>query len=502
MASVTTHDAKVIADGAAASGLPRSTPEAQGIASAALWEFVAAANERIHDLHSLMLLRHGRVVAEGWWAPYAPPYPHMLFSLSKSFTSTAAGLAAAEGRLRLDDPVLGFFPEKAPAVVSGNLAAMRVRDLLTMTTGHAEDTTGRLRERPDGDWAAAFLELPVEYAPGTHFLYNSGATYMVSAIVQRVTGQRVLDYLRPRLFEPLGITEPTWQTCPHGVDTGGWGLSVKTEDIARFGQLYLQDGVWNGERLLPAGWVEEASAAQVPNGSNPDSDWNQGYGYQFWRCRHGAYRGDGAFGQFCLVMPEQDAVLALTAGTGDLQGVLNVVWEHLLPALASNAPLPDDPAAHTALRQRLASLSLPTPTGKTASPRMASVSGATYRFVDNPGSMESIALTFGDDGACVLHLRDGVREQTLTCAGRGVWSLPGAAITFDSRDGAPTPATASGAWTSDDTYTMRLAFYETPFCPTVTLHFDENGDRLTLDYRRNVAFGSLEGPHLVGRRNR
>ncbi len=318
--------------------LPRSTPEAQGIPSAAVTAFLAAVEQHDCGLHSLMLLRHGHVVAEGWWSPYTPSAPHMLYSLSKSFTSTAIGLAVAEGRLSVDDPVLAFFPAEAPRKPSANLAAMRMRHLLSMSTGHDHDTTEYLWKRRDGDWPRAFLTRPVAYAPGTHFLYNTGATYMLSAIIQRVTGQTLLEYLRPRLLEPLGIEGATWQTCPRGVNTGGFGLSIKTEDIARFGQLYLQRGMWQGRRLLPEAWVADASAAQVSNATNTEVDWQQGYGYQFWRCRHGAYRGDGAFGQFCVILPDQDAVVAITAGSPNMQAVLNLIWAHLLPAM----PVPAD----------------------------------------------------------------------------------------------------------------------------------------------------------------
>src|SRR6185436_16579471 len=150
--------------------------------------FVEAVEQQIDSLHSFMLLRHGHVLAEGWWAPYEAERPHMLFSLSKSFTSSAIGLAVAEGLLSVDDRVLTFFPEQAPAQPSEHLAAMRVHDLLSMSTGHAEDTTPYLRQQPDGDWVKAFFARPVEYTPGTYFVYNSGATYMLSAIIQRLTG--------------------------------------------------------------------------------------------------------------------------------------------------------------------------------------------------------------------------------------------------------------------------------------------------------------------------
>ena len=185
-----------------------------------------------------MLVRHGQVVAEGWWAPYAADTPHELYSLSKSFTSTAVGLAIAEGKLSVDDEVLKFFPDQAPAEPSANLKSMRVQDLLRMSAGHqAEIPTSR-----EGMTTQAFLAQPVPFKPGTRFLYNTPATFMLSAIVQKVTGETVLNYLKPRLFAPLGIENPTWATNVQGISLGGYGLSVRTEDIARFGQLYLQNG--------------------------------------------------------------------------------------------------------------------------------------------------------------------------------------------------------------------------------------------------------------------
>ena len=337
---------------------PRSTPEAHGISSAALLTFVQTIEQQIDALHSFMLLRHGQVVAEGWWSPYAADEPHMLFSLSKSFTSTAIGLAVAEGRLAVTDRVLSFFPEEAPAEVSDNLAAMRIHDLLAMATGHTEDTTAYLRQDPDGNWARAFLARPVDRTPGTHFVYNSGATYMLSALLQKITGMTLVEYLRPRLFDPLGIDYATWDSCPRGINVGGWGLWITTDSIARFGQLYLQQGRWQGQQLVPTDWVATASTKQVSNGSKPESDWEQGYGYQFWRCRHNAYRGDGAFGQYCIVMPEQDAVLAITSGLKDMQAPLNVIWEKLLPSLGDQ-PLPPDVAAHNTLTRKLATLVRP-----------------------------------------------------------------------------------------------------------------------------------------------
>jgi CubicO group peptidase (beta-lactamase class C family) len=494
--------------------LPRSSPEAQGVSSAAVLSFIEAADRDLDSMHSFMLLRHGHVVAEGWWSPYNAQSPHALYSLSKSFTSTAVGLAIAEGKLRLDDPVLKFFPESAPSEPSSNLKAMRVSDLLRMSTGQQTEPS-----RPaDQPWTKAFLAQPVPFKPGTHFLYNTSGTYMLSAIVQKATGQTLLEYLGSRLFEPLGIEHPTWETSPEGISTGGYGLSVRTEDIARFGQLYLEKGGWQGKQLVPAAWIEAATARQTSNGSSPDSDWDQGYGYQFWRCRHGAYRGDGAFGQYCIVLPEQDAVIAITSGVKDMQAVLNLIWDKLLPALKSSSLAPDE-AARKKLEHTLKNLSLrpvegsgdpapaPGPKGRSASGlRVAEWSGKKYIFAPNERKLEAITLeSNGNDGAFTLIARfDGV-DRRIAC-GHGVWQkgrigFPDAAkrglgpLTWGRLP--EQPVAASGAWTADDTFTAKLCLYETPFIITIRLNF--SGRELQCDSEANVGFGPTKEPQLAGR---
>jgi hypothetical protein len=464
--------------------LPRSSPEAQGVASPAVLAFVEAADKTADALHSFMLLRHGHVLAEGWWAPYEAAAPHALYSLSKSFTSTAVGLAIAEGKLSLDDEVLKFFPADAPAEPGPNLKAMRVSDLLRMSTGQASEPPRR-KEQP---WVRTFLAQPVPFKPGTHFLYNTSGTYMLSAIVQKATGMTVLDYLRPRLFEPLGIEHPTWETSPQGISAGGFGLSIRTEDIARFGQLYLQKGKWQGKQLVPEAWVEAATARQTSNGSNPKSDWDQGYGYQFWRCRHGAYRGDGAFGQYCVVMPEQDAVIAVTGGLHDMQAVLNLVWDKLLPAMQP-APLPANEEAAGKLARRLKSLVLPTPQ---SCGKAAGVLGKKYVF---PSSPRGLAMTLQGDGKeadMTLLVRQDGGEQRIAC-GRGTWRKGRAACGALPMQ----PAAASGAWTAADTFTVKLWFYETPFSITLRLKFA--GNELYFDAESNVGFGPTKEPQLVGK---
>ena len=336
--------------------LPRSTPEAQGVSSDAVRAFIEAADKQINTFHSVVLVRHGHVIAEAYWAPEAADVPHVLWSLSKSFTSTAVGLAIDEGKLSLEDPVLKFFPDLAPAEPSENLKAMTVRDLLTMSCGHDTEPKFAVETGPS---VKAFLAQPVPHKPGTFFKYNTPGTYMLSAIVTKVTGKTVLEYLKPRLFAPLGIEDPRWDASAEGYSFGGYGLFLRTNDIAKFGLLYLQKGKWNKKQLIPEKWVEQATSKQVSNEkashAKMGDDWQQGYGYQFWQCTHNAYRGDGKDGQLCVVLPEHDAVLAVTALTGNMQGELNVAWENLLPAFKDHA-LPEDAAAQEKLKQTIAAL--------------------------------------------------------------------------------------------------------------------------------------------------
>lgn len=323
--------------------LPRAKKQGKALNQAASAYLDAVKKEKL-DMHSVMILQHGRVIAEQWLGDNAPEIPHILNSVSKSFTSTAIGFAVAEGRIKLTDKVADFFPDKLPATVSDNLKAMEIRHLLTMSCGHDTDPTGLARQGKDRDWVELFLAQPVVHTPGTFFVYNSVGTYMLSAIIQKVTGQKVVDYLTPRLFNPLGITGAKWEESPQGINCGGWGLYVKTEDLAKLGQFFLQKGKWNKKQLLPASWIEEASSSKIeslPSGTRKetlkmkpeDSDWLQGYGYQLWRCRHNAYRADGAGGQYIIVLPEQDAVIVATANVDDMQKELNLIWEYFLPVL-------------------------------------------------------------------------------------------------------------------------------------------------------------------------
>jgi CubicO group peptidase (beta-lactamase class C family) len=469
--------------------LSRTSPESAGLPSQAILNLLDAAEAHGpgQELHSLMILRHGKVLAEGWWHPYAPERRHLLYSLSKSFTSSAVGIAVSEGLLSLDDTVTSFFPEKTPANPSANLAAMKVRHLLSMSTGHTSEPWPNLDGRNSSDWVASFLNHPVENEPGTQFLYNSIATFMLSAILQKLTGETVLEYLKPRLLEPLGITEATWDLNPDGVVVGGWGMSITTESIAKFGQLYLQDGVWDGRRLLPTGWVAEATKRHIDNGPDENSDWNSGYGYQFWRCKHEAYRGDGAFGQLCVVIPSLDIVVAATARVEDIQKELDLVWDHLLTAFQSE-PLAEDPATLAELRERLKGLSLRGLDGTAMLPIEAKVTGRTYEGADS--ELGSMRWTFSADGCDLTFNGDGAEHRIQ--AGRKEWKLG----EFKFRNERGEPVAAWGSWTAPEIYTICLQHLEQPASTLFTAVFSGMGVSLTTTLRGR--FTDPAGPSFVG----
>ncbi len=325
--------------------LKKSLPRAKDAKMAAtIDKYISSANEKGLDIHSVMVLKNGNVIGEKWVSLGDPNVPHIMNSASKTLTSTAAGFAVAEGKLNLNDKVISFLPEKLPKKVSDNLKNMTVRDLLTMTCGQEKANT-KAQRQTEQDWIEAFLAEPVPHKPGTFYAYNGLGTYMISAIVQKAVGENIFDYLTPRLFTPLGITGIWWDESPAGINCGGWGAYLKTEDMAKIGQFYLQKGKWNGKQLLPASWIEEASSAQVasrPGGMTDETykqrdpennDWLQGYGYQIWRGRHNTYRADGANGQYIIVIPDKNAVVAVTADLDNMAEELNLIWDIIYPQL-------------------------------------------------------------------------------------------------------------------------------------------------------------------------
>jgi CubicO group peptidase (beta-lactamase class C family) len=449
--------------------LKRSTPEAEGISSAAILSFIEAAEENIDAMHSFMILRHGKVVSEGWWAPYNPTSPHTMWSLSKSFTSTAIGFAVQENLLSLDDLVISFFPDEIPEEPSWQLKELRIKDLLTMNTGHRQEP--RIFRGSNDNFVKAFFEAEIEFMPGTHFLYNTAATYILSAILQKVSGEKLVDFLEPRLFNPLNIKKPVWDECPMGINIGGFGLNITTEDIAKLGQLYLQRGNWNGKQLLSENWIEMATSKQVSNGSNPGNDWAQGYGFQFWRCRHNCYRGDGMRGQFCIIVPEHDAVIAITSGTDDMAGIMNLVWDILLPAMKKEK-LPANEAGFLALKNKVANLSLKTIEGESYSADSKQINKKKYSVSTNTVGIKSIAFNLGKkEHSISIEMEDGIEVIPIGC---GEYSKSELNNQWAFTRSKSKKIATSGAWVKPNEYQIRIYQYETPEGLTYSFRFNEN----------------------------
>ncbi|MEO5599366.1 MAG: serine hydrolase [Cyclobacteriaceae bacterium] len=459
--------------GNTAGSFTRMSPESQGVSAAGISKFIQAAQASGLEWHSFMLLRHGHVIAEGWWKPFEAQYKHTLYSLSKSFTSTAIGLLVKEGKIKVDDQVVSFFPDELPVEISENLKQMRVKNLLTMNTGHGEDTTSKMREST-ATWTKTFLSLPVEHTPGSHFLYNTGATYMLGAILKKITGQDLETYLTPRLFAPLNIEDHDWETSPQGLNVAGWGLRVKTEDIAKLGQLYLQKGKWNGKEILTEEWVHDASTYQTSSQTG-DGDWSQGYGYQFWRCKPEFYRGDGAFGQYCVVMPQHDAVIVVTSESFDMQKQMLLMWEHLLPAIQPSA-LQENNTLSANLKTDLSSLAIPVPKGTVSDALSKKYNNVKIKCNKNEFDVASIQLKFSKDG-CALIIDSSKGRQTIQ-AGWEKWvtSKESAAYPFavSNRNPVPSKIAATATCTSDNTLTLNLKFIEAMHGDKITFVFNEH----------------------------
>ena len=328
-------------------------PEDAGVSSAGLMQYLDAVEASGLEHHSIMILRHGQLACTLNFAPYDEKTPHVLYSLSKSFCSAAAGFAVQEGLLTWDTTVAEVLPECLPEHPSEELKQITLHHLLCMGSGLHPDSDSFYSGK---EWAKFVLSHPVIHAPGTAFHYNSHGTYLVSAMVQKVTGQTIRDYLVPRLFEPLGIPVPEWDLSPDGICTGGWGLHLAAESIARFGQCLLQKGLWQGKQVLPAEWLSRASVRQIDNSFgayDPDDDWKQGYGYQFWQTVGGRYRGDGMYGQLCVVSEKEDMVVAVTAGIDNIAEELRLIRRYVFPA--ADMP-PASAREQEALQQRIAAL--------------------------------------------------------------------------------------------------------------------------------------------------
>lgn len=452
-----------------------------------------------HQVHSVMVTRDNFVIAEGWWKPYRREYNHIQYSVSKSFVGTAVGFAVTEGILSVDDKVLDILDGVLPSEPCANMKKLTIRHVLTMSTGHKDE---RNVFHEGESWIYSLLSSYIDGEPGKKFCYISSSTYILSAVIWKLTGQTVFDYLKPRLFEPMGFSENIWwETSPEGLNTGFNGFNATAEDITKLALLYLNRGCWEGKRLLSEEWVREASSLQIKNEDNDrnqklgyrqgfgafSEDWKSGYGYLFWHCRpKGAYRGDGIYGQMCIVMPEERMTIAIAAGCREPAEILDVVWKHLLPAVDNDT---HGQEGDLRLRQVLEGLEIPVAVGKKAHPSQKEYSKKVYRIAQNEMGMKTLSFSFPEEGnpsvaitSCkgTLEAQIGYGEWAETDTGYDPDGFHCDNVVFFGQ------AACSGAWQGDE-YVVKIVYTRTPFVDTLRIRFRQ--DKLEGTYTHTVKYG-------------
>ena len=318
-------------------------PEQVGVPSKEIEAFIEDCKENNIEVHSLMIMSKGEVAFESWAAPYSPEIPHAMYSVSKTFTSAAIGFAVSEGLISVDTKLIEIFPEFMPEKRDDNLELLTIHSLLTMQSGK---NVSVFADKTKPNWEEDFFNAPWGFTPcDGHWQYVSENQYMLCSVIHRVTGMSVVQYLTPRLFEPLGIEPPEWERSPSGVEAGGWGLFIKTEDLAKFVTCYQHDGVFNGKQVIPAEWVHQTRRRHADNSTvNKSPDSQCGYGYCVWHCAGApAYRMDGMFSQFGIVFKDRDASFIITAGEIDEQKTRDAIWRHFPKAFIEpdSEPAPD-----------------------------------------------------------------------------------------------------------------------------------------------------------------
>ncbi len=455
----------------------RVAPETVGIPSKAIESLLDKLESGVTEPHGLMIMRHGKVCAEGWWSPYAPGIRHGLQSHTKTYAATAVGIAYTEGIVKLDERIIDIFPEDAPENPSENLEKLTVHHVLCMACGMVD------MSRPSANWIRDFLATPVVHEPGTAYMYNSTGSTLLGAIVRKRTGLGLHDYLKPRLFDKIGIDASNlrWMYMPDGMEIGGGGLLATTEDNLRLMKLYADGGVWNGERILAEDYVKRATTLQNESATEelvnpPAKDNFVGYGYQIWMCRpEGVYRADGAMGQFSIVVPDKDMLIAITenaaGSTGGLapQMVLDIMWE-FLQEISSDKVLPEDLEASDRLKNRMGRLALPNPVFAPFAPTVPLINGKKFKVTEGAFTLgdsmsfmmgggkaptiEEFTLSFSSYTGRMDYVQDGVSHSVEI-------SLDGSRSHNIIGKGASTIALVSGAWISKDVFRLALRMVET-----------------------------------------
>ena len=472
--------------------LPRSTPEEQGVPSKAL----VALFDSLHalpltDMHAVVVMRHGKVIGEMYPKPYAPEYRHTMYSCSKTFVGIAVGLAIEDNRLRLDDRIAAIFPELLPDSVSKDLADMTVRHLLTMASGVKPDWNMRSRGK---EWIRTFLSKPVK-EPGTQYAYDSMVSYMLAAVVQKVTGKKLTEYLQERVFTPMNVTEWAWEESPEGVNTGGWGVHIQPESLAKFGQLILNEGRWEGKQLVPTEWIREMCKKHRETG-------REVYGYHIWHCggHDGAVRADGALGQYVISVLDKDMGVVMTEATlGNGRDQRRLIWDVLLPHI-QDEPLPANKKDYQKLLKKQEGYKLAEVKGKASSAFASNWENKTIELGKNTFGWKSLKLNFGKKEVTMTVTETNGKSYELPF-GFQQWmtttfdAYPPYSITpVDRFKGLEGPYYASGsyAWISKEELQLKAHYVNCVSSLEMTFRLDENGE-----VQLNVQTNYIKKPYSI-----
>ena len=441
-------------------GLRRSTPEAQGVKSEAIAEAFKKLKDKEYDVHGLMILRHGQVIAEHWWSPYAAEYPHAMYSATKTFTGLAVGFAVEEKLLKVSDKVIKFFPELLPKEMPQYLDELTVEHLLTMSCGHASTRyAGSGAEQMKN-----FLATPFSSKPGTVFAYDVTCSHVLSHIINRVTGMNIKEYLTPRLFIKLGIEPPVWEMDLDGVDMGNGGSHMRTSDLAKLGQLLLNQGMWKGEQIINKEWVKAQTTPHIyqrPELSaeeNMKDDGGQGYGYQTWMGRHGSYRAIGGCNQLAMVIPEYDLVVASTGYVRDEAG-FNQVFYDMLDGMSNKAL---KPTKGFDLEDEICIYNYPAPYASAGYDWALKGCTKVYSMLENELGLNSVSLRFDRSGNCTVTLETSTAIYNHQF-GLASWEMGRTDRRLPQTFSYPNPMEASNvqtagycAWTAENTLSTTL----------------------------------------------
>lgn len=427
-----------------------TTPERVGIDSQHIIDFIDGLEKEDVCMHSVLLIRHGKLAVEAYYAPYTADTLHRMFSVTKSFTSLAVGLLAAEGRLSLEDRIIDHFPEKLPeSGVHPYTAQITIRDMLRMATAHSSTTYKRTS---DPDWVRSFFTVEPTHMPGTLFNYDTSSSHTLAGLVEKLTGMPMLDYLRSKFLDDIGFSKNAYiLTDPMGVSMGGSGLVATPMDVAKVAWIVMHEGNWQGRQYLPKGYLKEAVSKQIVTATMADDlTEDPGYGYQFWRVKNNGFSMSGMGGQLFICFPEKDLLLATTADTqGDRQGVIQDLFFKTVFAGLSSEPLPENPEKQKELEERLARCAIKPLKGieraeaETGFAAKFLDGGKTgeYIFAKNTMGLVSLSLSFEGASEGVLYFENQSGRHALKfglgrlvvsqfpkynyrCATSGAWAAP------------------------------------------------------------------------------